>query len=128
MLAPLAAAGGITFHSLQVGNAAGQVLSAPNGFKVVYHSHELTDFAETAALVANLDLVIAVDTSVAHLAGALGKPVWVMLHYAPDWRWMLERVESPWYPTMRLFRQSKHGDWTDVIQRIAAELTLTSFF
>ena len=83
---------------------------------------ELDDFADTAALVANLDLVIAVDTSVAHLAGAMGKPVWVLLPYAPDWRWLLEREDSPWYPTMRLFRQKSRGDWGEVIDRVAQAL------
>jgi hypothetical protein len=82
----------------------------------------LKDFADTAALVASLDLVISVDTSVAHLAGALGKPVWVMLPYAPDWRWLLDRDDSPWYPTMRLFRQTAAGDWKGVVARIADAL------
>ena len=78
----------------------------------------LSDFAETAAVVANLDLVVTVDTAVAHLAGALGRPVWVVLPFAPDWRWMLEREDSPWYPTMRLFRQANRGDWDDVLTRL----------
>ena len=81
-----------------------------------------TDFAQTAALVAQLDLVICVDTSMAHLAGAMGKPVWLLLPYAPDWRWMLEREDSPWYPTMRLFRQQRAGDWDGVLARVAAAL------
>jgi ADP-heptose:LPS heptosyltransferase len=83
---------------------------------------ELTDFAETAAAVENLDLVIAVDTAVAHLAGALGKPVWTLLPFAPDWRWLLGRDDSPWYPTMRLFRQSKPRDWAGVIKRVRKAL------
>jgi ADP-heptose:LPS heptosyltransferase len=83
---------------------------------------ELADFAETAGLIENLDLVISVDTSVAHLAGAMGKRVWVMLPFAPDWRWLREREDSPWYPTMRLFRQARRGDWDEVFRRIAAEL------
>jgi tetratricopeptide (TPR) repeat protein len=122
MLAPLSAAGDITFYSLQLGDAARQVLAPPHGMKVIDHSRELIDFAETAALTANLDLVIAVDTAVAHLAGALGKAVWVMLPFAPDWRWMLERADSPWYPSMRLFRQTTFGDWDQVVQRVAREL------
>ena len=83
---------------------------------------ELTDFADTAALIAALDLVIAVDTSVAYLAAALGKPVWLMLPFAPDFRWLLEREDSPWYPGMRLFRQQRLGDWDGVIARLGAAL------
>ena len=79
-------------------------------------------FADTAALVANLDLVICVDTAVAHLAGAMGKPVWVLMPFVPDWRWMLDREDSPWYPTMRLFRQRRMGDWTEPIERVVTEL------
>ena len=86
------------------------------------YAAEQTDFAGTAALVAQLDLVICVDTSIAHLAGAMGKPVWLLLPYAPDWRWMLGREDSPWYPTMRLFRQQRAGDWDEVLQRVAAAL------
>jgi ADP-heptose:LPS heptosyltransferase len=82
----------------------------------------LTDFTDTAAIVSNLDLVITVDSAVAHLAGALGKPVWTLLPFAPDWRWMLSREDSPWYPTMRLFRQSAPGDWTSVMDRVSTAL------
>jgi len=80
------------------------------------------DFADTAALIEELDLVIAVDTSVAHLAGAMGKPVWLLLPFAPDWRWMLDRSDSPWYPTMRIFRQPRAGDWESVFAEVKAEL------
>src|SRR5262249_22157592 len=83
---------------------------------------ELKDFAETAGLVSQLDLVISVDTSVAHLAGALGKPVWLLLPYVPDWRWLLDREDSPWYPTLRLFRQSRREDWGSVFVKIEQEL------
>ena len=83
---------------------------------------ELKDFSDTAALVSNLDLVVSVDTSVAHLAGALGKPVWVLLTHIPDWRWLLDRNDSPWYPTARLFRQSEARTWDDVIVRVRAAL------
>jgi ADP-heptose:LPS heptosyltransferase len=85
-------------------------------------SAELGDFADTAALISTLDLVIAVDTSVAHLAGALGKPVWLMVPFAPDFRWLLDREDTPWYPKMRLFRQSRAGDWDGVIARIGEAL------
>ncbi len=80
---------------------------------------ELDDFADTAAVIENLDLVISVDTSIAHLAGALGKPVWIFLPFDPDWRWLLDRNDSPWYPSVRLFRQSRIGDWTSVIDAAA---------
>lgn len=85
-------------------------------------SEELGDFAETAAVIANLDLVISVDTAVAHLSGAVGCPTWVLLPFIPDWRWRLDREDSPWYPTVRLFRQSSSRAWTPVIDRVAAEL------
>ncbi|MCE5335891.1 MAG: tetratricopeptide repeat-containing glycosyltransferase family protein [Desulfobacteraceae bacterium] len=83
---------------------------------------DLRDFAETAALIENLDLVLSVDTGVAHLAGALGKPVWVMLRQSGEWRWLLGRGDSPWYPTMRLFRQEIRGDWTGVVRDVVEEL------
>jgi tetratricopeptide (TPR) repeat protein len=88
------------------------------------HGDALGDFADTAALLANLDLLIAADTSVVHLAGALGTPVWVMNRYAPCWRWLRGRSDSPWYPTARLFRQTSFGDWTGVIARIGRALTV----
>ncbi len=83
---------------------------------------ELRDFADTAALMEALDLIITVDTSVAHLAGALGKPVWILLPHLPDWRWLLERNDSPWYPTARLFRQERAGDWSTPLAKVQAEL------
>jgi tetratricopeptide (TPR) repeat protein len=95
------------------------VLEASNIFDT---TATLSDFADTAALISALDLVITVDTSVAHLAGALGKPVWLMLPFSPDFRWMLRREDSPWYPSMRLFRQQKFGDWDGVIARISQAL------
>ena len=76
------------------------------------------DFSDTAALVSKLDLVISVDTSIVHLAGALGRPVWVLLSYIPDWRWLLDRDSSPWYPTARLFRQNDTCTWDSVIMRV----------
>ena len=83
---------------------------------------EQKDFADAAAIVASLDLVISIDTSVAHLAGALGKPVWILLSKSADWRWLLDREDSPWYPTARLFRQSTMGNWQDVVARVEREL------
>ncbi|MGD0390710.1 MAG: tetratricopeptide repeat-containing glycosyltransferase family protein, partial [Tepidisphaeraceae bacterium] len=121
-LAPLACDGNVEFHSLQMGPSAGQALRPPAGMTLIDFTAHLTDFAETAALVENLDLVICVDTAVAHLAGAMAKPVWLLLPLHPDWRWMLHRSDTPWYPTMRLFRQTAPRDWLDVIYRVAKEL------
>ena len=84
--------------------------------------NELADFRDTAALVSLLDVVVSVDTAVAHLAGAMGKPVWLLLPFSPDWRWLLDREDSPWYPTAKLFRQSQPGDWNPVLDRVAREL------
>src|SRR4029077_16037085 len=101
--------------SLQVGAAAHEA-SAP----VTDLSSELTDFAQTAGALANLDLVISVDTAVAHLAGAMGKRIFILLSFVPDWRWLLEREDSPWYPTARLFRQRTRDNWGPVVKEIAA--------
>lgn len=117
-VARLAAETGTRLISLQVGPRAPE--AALYGFHDL--SPRLTDYAATAAAVAALDLVLCVDTSVAHLAGALGKLAWVMLPYAPDWRWMLGRDDTPWYRTLRLFRQERAGDWTSVIARIGTAL------
>jgi ADP-heptose:LPS heptosyltransferase len=84
---------------------------------------DLTDFGETAAVLENMDLIITVDTSMGHLAGALGKPAWILIPKAADWRWMLEREDSPWYPTVRLFRQPKPGVWDEPLGRLRAALT-----
>jgi tetratricopeptide (TPR) repeat protein len=108
----------IEFVSLQVGPAAKQA----DGSKIARPGIELRDFADTAAVIEGLDLVISVDTAVAHLAGAMGKPVWVLLAKVPEWRWMLGRSDSPWYPTMRLFRQQRSGDWEGPIGEAAKEL------
>jgi ADP-heptose:LPS heptosyltransferase len=85
--------------------------------------NELADFGDTAAAVEQLDLVISIDTSLAHLAGALGKPCWVLIpHHHPDWRWLLDRSDTPWYPTMRLWRQPTRGDWESVLGAMRQEL------
>jgi ADP-heptose:LPS heptosyltransferase len=88
--------------------------------RLVDWTDELNDMADTAALIENLDVVITADTVVAHLAGAMGKRVWILLPKVPDWRWLLERTDSPWYPTARLFRQQTRGDWADPV-RLAAD-------
>jgi Flp pilus assembly protein TadD len=106
---------GVTLFSLQKDRGA-----APAG--VFDFTDEIGDFADTAALIANLDLVVSVDTSVAHLAGALGKPVWLLDRFDPCWRWLRDRACAPWYPTMRIFRQQTPGDWDDVFRRVRAEL------
>ena len=113
--APLAGVKGVTFYSLQKGEAAAQAKTPPPGIALVDLTPEIKDFADTAALIANLDLVISADTAVVHLAGAMAKPVWTLLPLVPDWRWMLDREDSPWYPTMRLFRQPSRGDWGSVV-------------
>ena len=108
------------FCSLQVGPAGAQLSELdPAGGRIADPTPHLADFAHTAGLVDGLDLVITVDTAVAHLAGGLGRPVWVLLPFAPDWRWMLERTDSPWYPSMRLFRQKSPGDWAPVLEDLA---------
>lgn len=121
-LAPLADIPGITFYSLQRGAAAAQAAHPPPGMTLVNLSSELADFADDAALLANLDLVISIDTATAHLAGALGRPVWILTHFPPEWRWLLGRDDSPWYPTMRLFRQGRAQPWEGVIARVARAL------
>jgi ADP-heptose:LPS heptosyltransferase len=98
------------------------LLEMPIDMNLVDLSGYLNDFADTAAALAHLDLLVTVDTAVAHLAGALGKPVWIFLTHNPDWRWLLDRGDSPWYATARLFRQRVANDWSSVIERVHAEL------
>ncbi|MBD2090724.1 glycosyltransferase family protein [Microcoleus sp. FACHB-1515] len=111
---------GVTLYSLQ----KDQAVELPED--VIDLSDRLRNFADTAAIVAELDLVISIDTALAHLAGALGKAVWVVLPFSPDWRWLLHRSDSPWYPTMRLFRQPQANDWDSVFAQVAAELQRSS--
>ncbi len=121
-LAPLAAAGRASFVSLQKPLPKSDEASFALFPGLSDISGELTDFGETAAVIANLDLVITVDTAMGHLTGAMGKPVWIMLPKASDWRWLLERSDSPWYPTARLFRQATPGAWDPVTAAVAAAL------
>jgi tetratricopeptide (TPR) repeat protein len=120
-LAALAGLSATAFVSLQKGFPAGPE-KGRESLAFTPLPRELTDFADTAALMIHLDLIISVDTSVAHLAGALGLPTWVLLPFAPDWRWMLDRNDSPWYPTMRLFRQQRRGDWLPVLEKVREAL------
>jgi len=117
VLAPLLNTAGFQFLSLQKGGAGTRI---PEG--IFDLAPLLGNFAETAAAIEGLDLVISVDTAVAHLAGSLGKPVWTLLPYAPDWRWLLYREDSPWYPSMRLFRQPIAGDWSSVVREVKRAL------
>jgi Tfp pilus assembly protein PilF len=117
-LQPLLDVRGVHWFSLQVGERAGDCALVV-GTAIDDLSPRLTDLAETAAAICHLDLVISVDTAVAHLAGALGRPVWVMLAFIPAWRWLLGREDSPWYPTMRLFRQTRPDDWAGVVREVA---------
>jgi len=119
---PLADIEGAALVSLQMGEAADELTAWPGNRPIPDLSPQLTDFSATATAISALDLVISVDTAVAHLAGALGKECWLMLPFAPDWRWMLERDDSPWYPSLRLFRQDRIGDWQSVTARIAEAL------
>jgi tetratricopeptide (TPR) repeat protein len=122
LLSPLVELKDVRFFTLQKGEASRQSDLFPPGMDITDWTPDLIDFADTAALIANLDLVISVDTAVAHLAGAMGKTTWLMLPFILDWRWLLDRSDSPWYPTMRLFRQPQRGNWPGVVQTIASEL------
>jgi tetratricopeptide (TPR) repeat protein len=125
-LAPIAGLPGVRLVSLQTGPAVQQIAELCGRIEVVDLGKRLTQtpgaFLDSAAVIHNLDLVIACDTAIAHLAGALGKPVWLALPYAADWRWLMNRSDTPWYPTMRLFRQTKPREWESVFSRMATEL------
>jgi Flp pilus assembly protein TadD len=118
-LAPLFEVAGVQFVSLQKGGPP-----MPGHLPLVEEMSHAEDYAETAALLATLDLVIAVDTSVAHLAGALGQPVWLLDRFDSDWRWLIGRRDSPWYPTLRLYRQPRAGDWESVLAEVVRDLSL----
>ncbi len=121
-LIPLIKVPGTTFYALQFGPGAEEMKQLPPDVLLINLGEELKDFVNVAAIVANLDMVISIDSAVAHLAGAMGKPVWILLNKGCDWRWFLEREDSPWYPTARLFRQVTPGGWPEVVNRIEREL------
>jgi ADP-heptose:LPS heptosyltransferase len=128
MLVPLLRSANATWISLQKGDAAAQLADLPGDVCVLDGSTADADLAETAALITGLDLVITTDTCVAHLAGAMGKPVWILLPWLADWRWMDEPKTTPWYPSARLMRQAEPGDWDELVRRTARELTKSSHF
>lgn len=124
-LAHLATEEKITFFSLQVGAGSEECKTPPIGMQLIDLTSQIHDFADTAALINQLDLVVSIDTAVAHLAGALGKPVCLLLPFAPDWRWLLKRNNSPWYPSMRLFRQAQPTDWGPPIENLKTYISET---
>ena len=115
---PLASLPGVQLFSLQAGSRRADLKRIINETTIIDATSEINDYADTAAIIGQLDLIISVDTSVAHLAGAMGKPVWVLLPFAPDYRWLLDRGDSPWYPTMQLYRQRSLGNWSDIFDEI----------
>jgi hypothetical protein len=122
-LAPLFATSRCTFFSLQTGEAAAALRTQRSaGLPITDVAGDLQNFSDTAAVVCALDLIITIDTAVAHLAGALRKPVWILLPFAADWRWLLDRDDSPWYPSACLFRQQHSGEWDGVIAQVAQRL------
>ena len=119
---PLGEIQGVRWFGLQKGKAADRALHLTEKMELVNLGEAFDDFSDTAAAIACLDLVISIDTAVAHLAGAMGKPVWVLLKSTPDWRWLMDREDSPWYPTMRLFRQTRYGEWEYPVRCVVREL------
>lgn len=119
---PLLNLPGLQWYSLQVGRAADELAAPPFAGRIADLGRRFADFGDTARVIEQLDLVLSVDTCVVHLAGALGKPVWTLLPFDVDWRWMVGRSDTPWYPTVRLFRQTKRGDWAGVVSQIEVAL------
>jgi tetratricopeptide (TPR) repeat protein len=115
----------VAWFSLQKGRAGDEQELRDQGVPLINLSHDIKDFDDTAAIMAQLDLILSVDTAAAHLAGAMRRNVWTMLPFAAEWRWLVDRKTSPWYPTMKLFRQSKRGDWNSVVEAVGAELAPT---
>jgi ADP-heptose:LPS heptosyltransferase len=122
-LIPLGNIPGVDYYSLQAGEGAEEIMDASSSFLIADVCSQFPDFADTAAFIAGLDLVITVDTVVAHLAGALGIPVWILIANPRScWRWMRDRSDTPWYPSARLFRQPNPGDWTGLIDIVKVKL------
>ncbi|MBB3884896.1 tetratricopeptide repeat protein [Acetobacter oeni] len=113
---------GVVFYSLQIGDRASQAGDPPFPIRLIDYTAEIVDFSDTAALMSNLDLIITVDTSAAHLAAALGHPVWMLSRHAQCWRWLTGRTDSPWYSSLRIYRQKVPSDWSDPVQQIATDL------
>jgi len=123
LMLPLLSRSDVSFISLQKPLRERDVAILRNNPQIAHFDNDIENFADTAAIISMLDLVISVDTSVVHLAGALGRPVWILLQFMPDWRWLLDRNDSPWYPTARLFRQSRSDDWDGVVDAATSELS-----
>ncbi|MDV7340504.1 tetratricopeptide repeat-containing glycosyltransferase family protein [Terasakiella sp. A23] len=119
---PLSGYKDVTVFSLQKGDRAQELLQSGGSCLFIDAGRDVQDFADSAAIINQLDLVITIDTSVAHLAGGLGKPVWLLLPFTPDWRWMLHREDTPWYPDMRIFRQDSPGDWDSAFDKLYSAL------
>ena len=120
--APVTQVPGIALLALQKGPRTGQAGAYYGRAPLINIGAEIADYDDTMAILENLDLLVTVDTSAAHLAGAMGRPVWIMLPHAPDWRWLLDRADTPWYPSARLFRQQSTRTWDDVMRTIATKL------
>jgi hypothetical protein len=114
----------VRWISLQKTDDPAKRADAANAARLIDWTDEIADFADTAALIENLDLVISVDTSVAHLAAAMGKPVWLLNRFAGCWRWLRDRDDSPWYPSVRIFTQLQRDNWNDVLEQVAAALPI----
>jgi hypothetical protein len=121
-LLPLLTNTDVQFFSLQKDLRAGDAEILRNNRHITHLGQEIETFSDTAAIISSMDLVISIDTSVVHLAGSLGKPIWILLQFVPDWRWLLDREDSPWYPTARLFRQNETRSWDGVISRVHAAM------
>jgi hypothetical protein len=112
----------VQLYSLQKGAPVSELTSLPRGGPIIDLDPHLNDFADTAAAIERLDLIVMTDSSVAHLPGAMGKPVWVLLGHNAHWLWLLDRTDCPWYPSIRLFRPKAEGDWDHVFDTVSAEL------
>ncbi len=121
-LAPITDTDGVTFISLQKGQGVDQIAGYFGRAPLINLGVEIDNFGDSAAIIEHLDLVITVDTAIGHLTGAMGKPAWIMLPYAPDWRWLRERTDTPWYPDVRLFRPAAPKDWASITNAVAAAL------